>query len=82
MSKKVLFYMVIDSSAIGITLLIRALLCGAFSGVSEPLLQGVFMIVVNTVCIAICAFIVFFFLLYWWSDKKWTDIKRKFKKKR
>ena len=82
MSKKVRFYLILDLVGIGITLLVRAVLCGKLSGVSEPLLQSGFIIIVNVASVAICVFIVFFFLLYWWSDRKWTALKRKFKKKK
>lgn len=81
MSKKVRFYMVLDLIGIAITVLVRTLLCSAFARISDQLIQSILVIAVNIVCVAICLFIVFFFLLYWWSDKKWTNIKRKFKKK-
>ena len=81
MSKKVRFYMMLDLIGIGITFLVRALLLGAANIITGPWLQIGLIFVINIATIAVCLFIVFFFLLYWWSDKKWTNIKQRFKKK-
>ena len=80
MSKKVLFYMILDLIGIGIALISRYLLCNTFSSISDPLLQSALILAVNVIFTVVCLFILFFFLLYWWSDRKWTKIKRKFKK--
>jgi len=83
MSKKVLFYMTLDLIGIGITLLARAGLCNlVYSQLSDQFICTILTLAVNIASIGICLFIVFFFLLYWWSDKKWTNIKQRFKKKR
>ena len=81
MSKKVRFYMILDLVGVGITFLARALLLGTANMVTVPWLHIGLIIIINIATIAVCLFIVFFFLLYWWSDKKWTNIKAKFKKK-
>lgn len=73
--------MILDLIGIGIALLVRGLLCNVLTVISELWLQSILVIVVNIACIAVCLFIIFFFLLYWWSDRKWTNIKRKFRKK-
>lgn len=80
MSKKVLFYMILDLIGIGIALLVRWVLCNIFTDISELWLQSILVIAANIAFIAVCLFIIFFFLLYWWSDRKWTNIKKKFKK--
>jgi hypothetical protein len=82
MSKKVRFYLILDLIGIGIALLIRFLLCRSFAVITELWIQGALCIAVNVICVAVCLFIVFFFLLYWWSDITWTNIKNKVKKKR
>ena len=81
MSKKVLFYMILDLIGIGITFIVRGLLRGSFARITEPWLQSALVIAVNIITAAVCLFIIFFFLLYWWSDKKWTAVKKKFGKK-
>ena len=81
MSKKVALYLVLDLMVIGITLIIRGLLCNVFLGISDMWLQNALAISINIICVIICLFIIFFFLLYWWSDRKWTSIKRKLSKK-
>ena len=81
MSKKVRFYMMLDLIGVGITFLARALLLYATNMVTVPWLHVGLVIVINITTIAVCLFILFFFLLYWWSDKKWTNIKQRFKKK-
>ena len=82
MSKKVRFYLILDFIGIAIAFCIRTLLCNAFADISEQFIQNGITIAVNIVFGIVCLFIIFFFLLYWWSDRKWTNIKRKFKKRR
>jgi len=82
MSRKVKFYMMLDLIGIGITLLVRMLLCRFIQFIPEPWMQSGLSIMLNIVCVAICFIIVFFFFLYWWSDRKWTDIKIKFRKRK
>ena len=81
MSKKVRFYMMLDLIGVGITFLARALLLYTTNMVTVPWLHVGLVIVINIATIAVCLFILFFFLLYWWSDKKWTNIKQRFKKR-
>lgn len=81
MSKKVFFYMVLDLIGIRITLLIRNFLLGVLGVVSISWVQSVLVLIVNLAAIAVCLFIIFFFLLYWWSDRKWTAIKKIFKRR-
>ena len=80
MSKKVLFYMGLDLIGIGITLLVRALLCNTCANITDPMLQSAALFIINIASVAVCLFIIFFFLLYWWSDRKWTSIKKRFRK--
>lgn len=82
MSRKVKFYMMLDVIGVGITLLVRMLLCHFIQLIPEPWVQIGLSIMLNIVSIAICLFIVFFFFLYWWSDRKWTNIKSKFRKRK
>ena len=76
MSKKVIFYLFLDLIGVGITLLVRMLLCNAAIGVSDPFIQNVIVLIINVVAIAICLFVLFFFLLYWWADRKWKSVKK------
>ena len=76
MSKKVIFYLFLDLIGVGITLLVRMLLCNAAIGVSDTFIQNVIVLIINVVAITICLFVLFFFLLYWWSDRKWKSVKK------
>lgn len=82
MSKKVVFYLILDSIGIAIAFLIRTMLCNTLASIFEPMIQSGITIAVNIVFVLVCLIIIFFFLLYWWSDRKWTNIKIKFQKKR
>ena len=74
--------MMLDLIGIGITFLARFFLLQFDNMVTIPLIQLGLVIIINLITIAICLFIVFFFLLYWWSDKKWTKIQAKFKNRK
>lgn len=76
MSKKVFFYMILDSVGIALTLLCRKWL---FTAIGNSFFSGIAIIVINIFCAIIFLIIVFFFLLYWWSDRKWSRIKKRFK---
>lgn len=82
MSKKVRFYMILDLAGIGVIFIFRVLLLSLANMVTFHWIKIGLVIVINVVTIAVCLFVVFFFLLYWWSDKKWTNIKRKFRTER
>ena len=78
MSKKVLFYMMLDSIGIAITAFIGKLLCEMSDAVTNPWVSNGISLIINFLCVLVCMFIIFFFLLYWWSDRKWSKIKRWF----
>lgn len=80
MSKKVLFYMILDVIGIAIAWTVRCFLCELACNVQEQWLQTGVVVVINVAFFTICLFIVFFFLLYWWSDRKWARLKKKIKK--
>lgn len=80
MSKKVLCYMILDIIGIAIAWEVRWFLCELVCNVQEQWLQTGFVVLINIAFFSVCMFIVFFFLLYWWSDRKWTRIKKKIKK--
>lgn len=77
MSKKVLFYLVLDLIGVVITLIIRGFLCKAFIVIPDLWMQSILTLAVNIATGAVILFIIFFFLLYWWSDRKWKNIKKK-----
>ena len=81
MSKKVRFYMFLDIIGIGLTLFFRFVCINrVLPIITDVRLQKVAVIFSNIGTIAMCLFIVCCFLLYWWSDRKWTKIKQRFKK--
>lgn len=73
--------MVLDLIGVGIILLIRRFILGVLGVVSISWVQSVLVLLINLAAIAVCLFIIFFFLLYWWSDRKWTAIKKAFRRK-
>ena len=80
MSKKVLFYLVLDLIGVAITALIGKYLCEISDAVTNPWVSNGIALAVNFLCACVAIFIIFFFLLYWWSDRNWSKIKNKFKK--
>ena len=79
MSKKVLFYMILDSIGIALTAFIGKWLCEMSDAVTNPWVSNGISLIINFLCALVCIFIIFFFLLYWWSDRKWSKIKKKLK---
>lgn len=82
MSQKVRFYLILDLIGVGITFLVRWLLVRAIHLIGEPWIQTMCIVLANVATVAVCLFILFFFLLYWWSDKKWTKVQQKFRRKK
>ena len=81
MSKKVLFYFILDLFGALLVYLLRMGLCSFIRYISDSWLRLVLFLTVDVVTIAIWSFILFFFLLYWWSDKQWEKIKRRFRRR-
>ena len=79
MSKKVLFYLVLDSFGIALTAFIGKWLCEMSDAVTKPWVSNGISLFINFLCACVTVFIIFFFLLYWWSDRKWSKIKKRFK---
>lgn len=82
MSKKVLFYLMLDSVGIALTAFIGKWLCEMGDAVTNPWVSNGISLIINFLCACVTIFIIFFFLLYWWSDRKWSKIKRWFKNKK
>ena len=82
MSKKVLFYLVLDSLGIALTIFIGKWLCEMCDAVTNLWVSNGISLIINFLCACVTIFIIFFFLLYWWSDRKWSKIKRWFKNKK
>jgi len=82
MSKKVLFYLVLDSLGIALTTFIGKWLCEMCDAVTNLWVSNGISLIINFLCACVTIFIIFFFLLYWWSDRKWSKIKRWFKNKK
>ena len=82
MSKKVIGWLIADTVFAGLVtwgiIAVRDLLASA---VQNHFLHLAIMIAGTAAFIIVDGIILFYFLLYWWSDKKWTQIKRKFGKK-
>lgn len=79
MSKKVLFYLALDSIGIAITAALGKYLCKISDAVTTHWVSNGINLVINFLCVCVCVFIIFFFLLYWWSDRKWSRIKKRLK---
>lgn len=82
MGKKVLFYLMLDSVGVGIAFLIRWGLLSVTLQIQEPSLQSILIAGINIVTVAACLFILFFFLLYWLSERKWNEIKQRFSRRK
>ncbi len=82
MGKKVLFYLMLDSVGVGITFLIRWGLLRFTLQIQEPSLQSILIAGINIVTVAACLFILFFFLLYWLSERKWNEIQQRFSRRK
>ena len=80
MSKKVLFYLVLDLIGITLTAFIGKYLCETSDAVTNPWVSNGISLIINFLCACVTIFIIFFFLLYWWSDRKWSRIKKKLRK--
>ena len=78
MSKKVFFYMVLDSIRIALSVFIGKWLCKMSDAVTNPWVSNGISLIINFLCVLVCIFIIFFFLLYWWLDRKWRRIKKRF----
>ena len=81
MSKKVLFYMLLDLAGIALTGLCGKWLCSLCTARGDSFFSSVVIFAINIFCVLICAFVLFVFLLYWWSDRTWSKIKRRFGRK-
>lgn len=82
MSEKVIKWLIADSIfAVALTVLIifigRAVACNIEN---EPLRSVIFYVRTAAWIIADLT-ILFWFLLYWWSDREWTKIKSRFRRK-
>ena len=80
MSSKVQSYLILDSIGIAINTFISLVLCYFCSLISYDFIAIGLKIVVITFASLVNIFIVSFFLLYWWSDIKWTQCKQKAKR--
>lgn len=84
MSAKVKHYLVIDSVGVAINTFVCLMLCHLCGMINQSIIEVILKIIVIGLGTIINLSILFFFLLYWWSDIKWTECKRKarnFKKK-
>ena len=81
MSKKVLFYFILDLFGALLVYLLRMGLCSLIFCVADSWLRILLFLMVDVVTIAIWSFILFCFLLYWWSDKQWGKIKSRFRRR-
>ena len=80
MSDKVKHYLLVDGIGIAIHTLITLVLLHLCSYISYDILKIATKIIVITLSTCVYIFVTFFFLLYWWSDIKWTKCKQKARK--
>ena len=70
--------------AISANIIIAIFICGLFEGIEQQLVVTSLKVLVHGVFGIINTIIIFFTLLYWWSENRWDDCKykwRKFKRK-
>lgn len=80
MSEKVKNYLLIDSVGIAINVFITMILCYFCSFINYNIIEIIIKSVIIGISVIINLFVIFFFLLYWWSDIKWTECKQKAKR--
>ena len=83
MSKKVFRWLIADTVfAVAVTLLILFLGNAASDAIdNETAKTGIFVAKI-VLCVIVDLVILFWFLLYWWSDRTWTKVKKKCKWRR
>ena len=82
MSKKVKTALVWDLVVIAVITAIYLLLLHMAGYISHDTLNLALKIILSFVYIIADSIVLFFFLLYWWSDIKWTQVKQWAKRKR
>ena len=80
MSDKVKHYLIIDTIVIAVNIFITSILIHLCSYITYEVLSIIVRTVLVILSVCVDLFITFFFLLYWWSDIKWTQCKQKAKK--
>ena len=80
MSEKVKHYLFIDGIGIAINTFITIILLNICSLISYDVIEIIVKTVIIILSVFVDLFILFFFLLYWWSDIKWTQCKQKAKR--
>lgn len=76
MSKKVLNYLIIDLIVMSLVTSVGLWLSGLCGSLSNQWIELVLKVIINGIWIIFDLVFAFFFLLYWWSDIKWTKTKR------
>ena len=83
MSKKVFKWLIADAIFAAIVTLLIIWLGNVISArFDNETAKTVIFYVKTAVWIVIDFIVLFYFLLYWWSDRTWTNIKNQFKKRR
>ena len=80
MSEKVKHYLILDSIGLAINIFVTMLLCYFCSLIEYAIIALILKLIVVFISVCIDIFITFFFLLYWWSDIKWTQCKQNFRR--
>lgn len=81
MSKKVRSYLIIDLIVMAIVTMAGLWLSGLCSMLTIKWIEIILKIVINGIWVVFDLIFAFFFLLYWWSDIKWTKTKKWARKK-
>ena len=83
MSKKVFHWLIVDIVFAAIVTLVIIWLGNVISTrIDDETIKDVIFVVKTAIWIIVDLIVLFYFLLYWWSDRKWTNIKNQFKKRR
>lgn len=81
MSKKVRNYLILDLIVMAVVTVVGLWLSGLCGGLSNRWIELILKVVINGIWIIFDLVFAFFFLLYWWSDVKWTKTKTWAKKR-
>ena len=83
MSKKVFKWLIADAIFAAIVTLVIIWLGNVISArIDDETAKAAIFVVKTAAWVVVDLIVLFYFLLYWWSDRTWTNIKNQFKKRR
>ena len=81
MSKKVFHWLIADAIfAVAVTFVIVWLGNVISARIDDGTAKAAIFVVKTAAWVVVDLIVLFYFLLYWWSDRTWTRVKRKFRR--